>query len=118
MASGRPVNPEWNKLFFQGLSSMPAKLSPSEIEQALAGLSHWRVEDGKLHRELTFPDFISAFGFMTVAALLAESRGHHPDWFNHYNVVRIWLVTNSLGGISDLDVELAARIEEAYEKFK
>ena len=40
----------------------PSKLSPQEIESALAGLPGWSLANGKLHRELRFADFSAAFG--------------------------------------------------------
>ena len=89
----------------------PAKLTPQELESALAHLPDWRVESGKLHRELRFPSFVEAFGFMSRVALLAEARNHHPNWSNVYNRVSIELTTHDLGGLSDLDAELAAAID-------
>ncbi len=91
------------------------KLSDSEIQARLASLPGWRVKDGKLHRELQFADFVTAFGFMTRVALVAEKRDHHPEWFNVYNKVVVDLVTHDAGGISDKDVELA-KVMEALAK--
>ena len=65
---------------------------------------------GKLHRELRFPDFVRAFGFMTSVALVAESMNHHPEWSNVYGRVTIDLTTHDAGGITALDLELARRI--------
>ena len=48
---------------------------------------------------------------MTQVALLAETRNHHPDWSNVYNRVTIELTTHDLGGLSSLDVDLAAAID-------
>ena len=48
---------------------------------------------------------------MAKVALLAESKNHHPNWSNVYNRVSIDLTTHDLGGLSSLDVELAAAIE-------
>jgi 4a-hydroxytetrahydrobiopterin dehydratase len=48
---------------------------------------------------------------MSQVALLAEARNHHPNWSNVYNRVTIELTTHDLGGISDLDGELAAAID-------
>ena len=48
---------------------------------------------------------------MSQVALLAESRGHHPNWSNVYNRVSIELTTHDLGGLSDLDADLAAAID-------
>lgn len=86
------------------------KLSADEIERRLGGLEGWSVEDGKLHRDFRFGDFVAAFGFMARVALLAESMNHHPEWSNVYNRVSIDLSTHDAGGISGLDFELAAKV--------
>ncbi|HXZ83905.1 MAG TPA: 4a-hydroxytetrahydrobiopterin dehydratase [Myxococcota bacterium] len=90
----------------------PSKLSPQEIESALAGLPGWSLANGKLHRELRFADFSAAFGFMTRVALAAEAADHHPDWSNVWNRVTIDLLTHDAGGITANDVALAKRISE------
>ena len=83
-------------------------------EQRLAlqqELPAWSVQTDRLSRDLRFRNFIEAFGFMSQVALLAEARNHHPNWSNVYNRVTIELTTHDLGGISDLDGELAAAID-------
>ncbi|MCK5664109.1 MAG: 4a-hydroxytetrahydrobiopterin dehydratase [Thiotrichaceae bacterium] len=72
----------------------------------------WRIREGKLYREFKFPDFVSAFGFMTQVAILAERANHHPEWSNVYNRVAISLTTHLVGGISKRDFELAQEIEK------
>ena len=67
--------------------------------------------EGKLHREFKFQDFVHAFGFMTSAALVAESMNHHPEWFNVYSTVRVDLNTHDVGGISQLDFDLAEKMD-------
>jgi 4a-hydroxytetrahydrobiopterin dehydratase len=86
------------------------KLSNEEIEQRLKDIAGWKLEDGKLSRELKFTDFSEAFGFMTRVALVAESMNHHPEWFNVWATVRIALTTHDAGGISARDFELAEKI--------
>lgn len=87
------------------------KLDTSTIEERLSDLDGWTLEDGKLHRELQFDDFVAAFGFMTRVALHAESMEHHPEWSNVYNQVTIDLTTHDADGVSDKDFELAGRID-------
>jgi 4a-hydroxytetrahydrobiopterin dehydratase len=93
-----------------------SKMDTAAVEAALAELnasaaSPWTVREGKLHREFQFADFNQAFGFMTRAALVAESMDHHPEWFNVYRTVRVDLATHDAGGITQLDFGLAARME-------
>ncbi|MEY2463789.1 MAG: 4a-hydroxytetrahydrobiopterin dehydratase [Acidimicrobiaceae bacterium] len=73
----------------------------------------WSVVDGKLHRELEFHDFVEAFGFMAMVAVLAEKADHHPDWSNSYNKVVLDLVSHDKGEITDRDHALAAAINQA-----
>jgi 4a-hydroxytetrahydrobiopterin dehydratase len=87
------------------------KMSEKEVAQELAKLPGWSLENGKLHRAFQFGDFIEAFGFMSRAALVAEAMGHHPDWSNVWNRVTVDLSTHSIGGISRLDFELAAKMQ-------
>jgi 4a-hydroxytetrahydrobiopterin dehydratase len=74
-------------------------------------LSGWEESGGALRRRFEFADFSAAFAFMTRVALLAEKRGHHPDWSNSWNKVDIALSTHSAGSVvTDADRELAAAI--------
>lgn len=84
-----------------------------EIEAALEDLDGWQIDDGKLHRKLKFADFQTAFGFMARIALAAEKANHHPEWFNAYNTVEIWLKTHDAGGITAKDIALAKKIDAA-----
>ncbi len=93
---------------------MTTKLSESEIRSALRELSGWTVLDGKLHRVFSFADFVHAFGFMTSAAIVAESIGHHPEWLNVYNRLTVDLTTHDAGGISAKDFELASKLNALY----
>jgi 4a-hydroxytetrahydrobiopterin dehydratase len=92
------------------------KMDTKAIELALntlnaSAVSPWALTEGKLHKEFQFGNFVEAFGFMTKAALVAESMDHHPEWFNVYRTVRVGLSTHEAGGITELDFELASRME-------
>jgi len=90
------------------------KLNDTEIQEQLKKRSGWSLTNGKLHREFTCKDFVGAFGNMTRVALVAEAMNHHPEWFNVWNKVVIDLNTHSVNGISNLDFELAAKIDEIF----
>ncbi len=91
---------------------MPTRLSDDEIPERIADLPGWTLEDGGLERTFRFADFVTAFGFMTSAALIAETMNHHPEWSNVYGRVTVRLTTHDVGGLSDLDIELASRMSE------
>lgn len=90
---------------------VPAVLSADELDARLGEFAGWAVVDGKLHRELRFADFVTAWGVMTSIAVVAEKMNHHPEWSNVYSTVVIDLVTHDAGGITSLDVSLAAEVE-------
>ena len=87
------------------------KLTDAQIQENLTQVDGWTIENGKLHKEFQFDNFVSAFGFMTQLALVAESLNHHPEWFNVYNRVTIDLTTHDAGGISDLDFQWAKQAD-------
>ena len=88
-------------------------LTAEALAEAMADLDGWSVRDGKLHREYVFASFVEAFAFMTAAALCAERKNHHPEWYNVYRTVRVDLSTHDAGGITLWDVELAKEFDVA-----
>jgi 4a-hydroxytetrahydrobiopterin dehydratase len=90
------------------------KLSEQEIATRLKSLAGWTMQNGKLHRTFECKDFVAAFGCMTRVALVAEAMNHHPEWCNVWNKVTVDLSTHSIGGISKLDFELAAKIDQIF----
>lgn len=91
------------------------RLSEAELTGALADLPGWRRDGDKLVREFQFPDFVTAFGFMAAAALVAERMNHHPEWFNVYGTVRVHLTTHDAGGITGKDLALARAMDGLAE---
>jgi 4a-hydroxytetrahydrobiopterin dehydratase len=91
----------------------PAKLAPAALAEQLAGLSGWNQVSGRdaITKTFTFADFNAAFGFMTRAALLAEKLDHHPEWSNVYKTVEVTLSTHDAGGVTELDIKMAAAMD-------
>ena len=71
----------------------------------------WDVADTKAEKTFTFGNFIAAFGWMTSVAIVAEKLNHHPEWFNVYKTVKVTLTTHDTGGLSDLDLKLAQKMD-------
>jgi 4a-hydroxytetrahydrobiopterin dehydratase len=88
------------------------KLDQHQLQQALAKLSQWKLESGKLVRDYTFKDFVAAMVFVNSVADRAEAAGHHPDIDIRYNHVRLGLVTHDAGGITAKDAEMAATLDQ------
>jgi 4a-hydroxytetrahydrobiopterin dehydratase len=89
---------------------MAEKLSISARDSAIFKLDGWGLVEGRdaITKTFTFGDFNAAFGFMSRAALKAEAMNHHPEWFNVWNKVDVTLSTHDAGGLTRLDIELAA----------
>lgn len=89
---------------------MTDKLTDDALADILQGLPGWVLRENKLHRVLTFADFVEAFGFMAQVALVAERMNHHPEWCNVYKTVAISLTTHDAGGLTHKDITLAQEI--------
>ncbi|TEU27927.1 MAG: 4a-hydroxytetrahydrobiopterin dehydratase [Gammaproteobacteria bacterium] len=91
---------------------MPTPISQQSLEQ----LKDWVVVNEKLHRVFALNDFVQAFGFMAQVAIVAEKMNHHPEWSNVYKTVTVDLTTHSEGCITQLDAELAAKMDDIFNK--
>jgi len=91
----------------------PKALDAQTVEVRLSEIQGWTFKEGKLHRSFSFKDFIEAFGFMTRIAIVAEKMNHHPEWSNVYNRVEVDLTTHDAGGVTELDFQLASRMNQA-----
>jgi 4a-hydroxytetrahydrobiopterin dehydratase len=91
------------------------KLEGTDRDQALQALEGhgWAMAEGRdaITKRFVFSDFNEAFGWMTRIALVAEHMNHHPEWFNVYKTVEVTLTTHDVGGISNLDVALASKMD-------
>ena len=89
---------------------MTEKLTGAARAEALGGLDGWAEVDGRdaIAKTFRFKTFNQAFGFMTRAALKAETMDHHPEWFNVYNRIEVTLATHDAGGVTRKDIDLAA----------
>jgi 4a-hydroxytetrahydrobiopterin dehydratase len=91
----------------------PKKLDDAAITSGLQVLPAWKRADDRdaITRSFKFADFSAAWGFMSRAALAAEQLNHHPEWFNVWNRVDVTLATHDAGGITELDLKLAAAMD-------
>jgi 4a-hydroxytetrahydrobiopterin dehydratase len=72
------------------------------------------VEDKKLQKTYTFPDFAQALAFVNRAGAVAEVEGHHPDVYLTWGKVGVEIWTHAIGGLSENDFILAAKLDEAH----
>ncbi len=94
---------------------MPQLLDSKEIKAALKELPEWDLEKNMIERTFEFDDFAGAIDFVNGVAELAEESEHHPDIDIRYNKVRVMLSTHSKGGLTELDFDLAERINNLVD---
>ncbi|QMU78494.1 4a-hydroxytetrahydrobiopterin dehydratase [Streptacidiphilus sp. PB12-B1b] len=83
-------------------------------EQITGGLEHhpaWHREGDTLKRVVEADDFPTAIRIVVAVADIAESMDHHPDIDIRWRTLHFALSTHSAGGITQLDLDLAAHID-------
>lgn len=93
---------------------MSEKLSEADVTEALSELDGWTHVEGReaIFKKFKFVDFRHAWTFMEDVAVEADAMSHHPEWLNVYNRVEVTLTTHDVGGVSELDLDLAAIMDE------
>lgn len=96
---------------------MADRLNADALKAALEKLPGWTKTraGGAITRIFEFEDFNAAFGFMARVALAAEKMNHHPEWSNVYRKVEVVLTTHDAGGVTGLDIALAAIMDRIAE---
>jgi 4a-hydroxytetrahydrobiopterin dehydratase len=70
----------------------------------------------RISKQFRFKDFLGAMAFLNKMAAIAEAEGHHPDFCVHYNRVDVTLWTHSVGGLSENDFIVAAKVDAMLQK--
>ena len=86
-------------------------LSDEEIEGGLRSLSGWSREGDAIRKQFKRGDFAGSVEFVNAVTPLAEEMNHHPDLAISWDTVTVSLSTHSQGGITENDIELAAKID-------
>ena len=93
--------------------SSRTRLTEDEITAGLAALPDWTREGDALTRTAETASFPIAIRVVDAVAETAEQLDHHPDIDIRWRTLRFVLSTHSAGGLTSLDLTLAARIDEA-----
>ncbi len=87
-------------------------LSSSDVDAALAEQSlAWTRRDNELVTTVKLADFAAALAFVNSVGAAAEAANHHPDIDIRWNTVTLVLTTHDSGGLTVLDLALAAAID-------
>jgi 4a-hydroxytetrahydrobiopterin dehydratase len=97
------------------------KYSLADAQAQLKKLSGWRLthEGERIRKDWVLKHFMAAMDFFGRVAEVAEEDGHHPDLhLEGYRNVWIELYTHAIGGLSENDFILAAKIDELPKSLK
>ena len=93
-------------------------LLPQEAQDLLGKLDDWSLIDDAhlLMKQFMFANFVQTMKFVNEVARLAEEEQHHPEMNIAYDSVTIELTTHAIGGLSENDFILAAKIDQLEKK--
>ncbi|OGG53499.1 hypothetical protein A3H16_03740 [Candidatus Kaiserbacteria bacterium RIFCSPLOWO2_12_FULL_53_8] len=88
-------------------------MTPMEATAMLGHVSGWELSHDKksISKRFKFKDFARALAFTNAIGAIAESEGHHPDLTLGWGKVGVELTTHAIGGLSENDFILAAKID-------
>lgn len=90
-------------------------MADTQADRMMGSVAHWARDGAWLQRDLRLKDFMAVVSLVRDIADLAEDEGHHPDLLLHgYRNLRIRVQTHAVGGLTDNDFILAAKIERLW----
>lgn len=92
------------------------KLNKTQIQEELLKLDNWTFSNNLLFKAYKLSSFMDVMSFSNLVSDKSEQIDHHPKMIIDYNTIEFELSTHSLGGITELDFELANFIEETYDE--
>lgn len=95
--------------------------SPAQAKEQLKELSGWYLthEGQRIRKDWKVKHFMAGIDFFNRCAEIAEADQHHPDLhIEGYRNVAVELWTHAIGGLSENDFILAAKIDQLPIKLK
>ncbi len=96
-------------------------LNAEQVREHLRAVPDWRLSDDgrRIRREWRVKDFTTALDFFARIGQVAETEDHHPDLhLTGYCNVAIELSTHAVGGLTENDFILAAKIDQLPVELK
>ncbi len=88
-------------------------MTAKEAKEYLKKVKDWKINGKMIEKKFKFKDFMAAINFINKVASIAEEEGHHPDiHLTGWNKVKFELTTHELGGLTQNDFILAAKIDK------
>jgi 4a-hydroxytetrahydrobiopterin dehydratase len=97
------------------LKTMATLIVQSQLQEMMKRIPEWEADGNAIERTFEFDDFDQTIDFVNEVAEIALEEEHHPDIDIRFNKVRIALSTHSEGGVTELDLRMAAKIDNLTE---
>lgn len=97
------------------IPDMSDLLEDDELTGALKKCPEWDYEKKAITRTVEFEEFMDAIDFVNNLAEIAEEAQHHPDIHIKHCTVKVRLTTYDAGGVTELDIELAQRVDNLVD---
>jgi len=94
---------------------MATLIAQSDIKEMMKRIPEWDTNKKQIERTFEFDDFNQAVDFVNAVAEISDEEEHHPDIDIRWNKVRLVLSTHSEGGLTDLDFQVAEKIDTLEE---
>jgi 4a-hydroxytetrahydrobiopterin dehydratase len=94
---------------------MSELLEDDDLTAALKKCPEWEYEKNAITRTVEFEEFMDAIDFVNDLAEIAEEAQHHPDISIKHTKVKLKLTTQDAGGLTELDIELAHRVDNLVD---
>jgi pterin-4a-carbinolamine dehydratase len=78
-------------------------------------LPDWSINGQSIQRTYKTAGWPGTLMVVNTIAYLSEAAWHHPDLHVGYRSVTVLLTTHSDGGVTDRDIELAAKIDQTLK---
>jgi 4a-hydroxytetrahydrobiopterin dehydratase len=102
----------------QNLPKGSPALSEAEVTKFLQAVPQWRVSGKGIEREYKLTTYMNGVKWFALLAAIADQEDHHPDALVTWRKVQLSLWTHTVGGLSENDFILAAKLELAFEEFQ
>jgi len=106
------------KQIFYKLKNKVVFMKRSEMDERLEQLEIWEERNDKLVTRVEFDDYREAVFFANTVFALSEAEFHHPEVKVEYGAVEIDLWSHDSDGLTEIDFELAKKIEEKLGEIK
>ncbi len=94
----------------------PSKLPQQDIDAFVSASPGWSVKAGLLTKSYRFQSYPDTLAYVVAVALAAERKDHHPDLSVSWGHVTVAWSTHDAGGLTALDLELAAQSDALAQR--